>query len=192
MARYLISDHHFGHTNIIKYCDRPFTSAGEMDSAMLDQFYETVGPEDVLIHLGDVAMDMQDGRETIERFDQLDADLLVRGNHDVGLEPSDAPFPVVDACTLEHRGYEFYCTHRPEDVPDSWDGWVLHGHHHNNDLDEFPFVFYDEQRVNVGVEILDYQPIRLETIVELLEEATPGTHIRTRADAKEVLTTDGG
>ncbi len=184
MARYLVSDHHFGHANIIEYCDRPFTSVGEMNSTMLDRFYETVGPDDVLVHLGDVAMDMQDGRETIERFGQLDADLLVRGNHDVGLEPGEAPFPVVDACRLEHRGYEFYCVHRPEDVPEDWDGWVLHGHIHNNDLDEFPFVSYDNKRVNVGVELLDYRPVRLDTIVEILEASSTGTHLRHRSDTE--------
>ncbi|WP_147435627.1 hypothetical protein [Halobellus sp. Atlit-38R] len=47
---------------------------------------------------------------------------------------------VVDACTLEHRGYEFYCLDRPENVPESCEGWVLHGHHHNKDLQQFPFV----------------------------------------------------
>jgi len=186
MARYLISDHHFGHSNIIGYCDRPFASVGEMNSVMLDRYYETVDPDDVLIHLGDIAMDMQNGRETIKRFDQLDADLLVRGNHDVGLAPSEAPFPVVDACILEHRGYEFYCVHRPEAVPDAWDGWVLHGHHHNNHPDQFPFVSYDRKRVNVGVELLDYRPIRLDTIVDVIEASSTGTHLERRSDARRL------
>lgn len=183
MARYLVSDHHFGHGNIIEYCDRPFTSIGEMDTAMLDRYYETVEPDDVLVHLGDVAMDMQDGRETIERFGQLGGDLLVRGNHDVGLAADDAPFPVVDACILEHRDYRFYCVHRPEDVPDDWGGWVIHGHHHNNDLERYPFVAADEQRVNVGAEVLDYRPISLETLVDVLEGIGPRERLRLRADA---------
>lgn len=42
----------------------------------------------------------------------------------------------------------------------------------------------------MGVEILDYQPIQLDTIVDILEEATPGTHLRTRGDAEDVLTAD--
>lgn len=178
MARYLISDHHFGHANIIGYCDRPFATVGEMDSAMLDRHYEIVGSDDVLVHLGDVAMDMRDGAETIERFVRLDGDLLVRGNHDVGLAPDDAPFPVVDACHLEHDGYTFYCTHRPEDVPDGWDGWVVHGHHHDNDTGTYPFVHFEARRVNVGAELLDYRPIALEDVTAILNACSAGDHLR--------------
>lgn len=188
MARYFISDHHFGHSNIIEYCDRPFSSVGEMNNAMLNRFYDTVSPDDVIIHLGDIAMDMQDGRETINRFDKLNANLLVRGNHDVGLDTADAPFSVVDACIIEHRDYQFYCVHRPSDAPENWDGWVLHGHHHNNNVEQFPFLSYDQKRVNVGVELLDYRPVKLDTIVDLLEEATQGTHLRHKTDAESLLT----
>ena len=183
MARYLISDHHFGHANIIEYCDRPFSSVGQMDDAMLDRHYETVDGEDVLVHLGDVAMDMRDGAETVECFDRLDGDLLVGGNHDVGLDPGEAPFPVVDACVLEHGDYTFYCTHRPEDVPDAWDGWVIHGHHHDNDVETYPFLHYDARRVNVGAELLDYRPVALGAVVEMLDACTTGDHVRDAAAA---------
>ncbi|MGQ4556401.1 metallophosphoesterase [Halobellus sp. GM3] len=183
MGRYLISDHHFGHSNIIDYCDRPFTSVGAMDNALLDRHYGTVGVDDVLVHLGDVAMDMRDGRTTIEYFEQLGGDLLIAGNHDVGLDPDAAPFPVLDACVLERRGHSFYCTHRPEDVPDAWDGWVIHGHIHNNDLERFPFLAYDDKRVNVSAEVLGYRPIGLDVIADLVEAAAPGDRLRLREDA---------
>ncbi|MBO4247359.1 metallophosphoesterase [Halomicrobium sp. IBSBa] len=172
MARYVISDHHFGHSNIIEYCDRPFTSVGEMDSALLDRHYETVDPDDLLVHLGDVAMDMRDGQETIEYFQQLGGDLLLQGNHDVGLDPAAAPFPVLDSCVLEHGDYRFYCTHRPEDVPDDWDDWVIHGHIHNNDPETYPFVAPRAQRVNVSCELLGFRPIALETLTGVLDAAT--------------------
>jgi calcineurin-like phosphoesterase family protein len=185
MARYVVSDHHFGHANIIEYCDRPFSSVGDMDGALLDRHYETVGPDDLLVHLGDVAMDMRDGQETIEYFEQLGGDLLCRGNHDVGLDPADAPFPVLDSCVLEHGEYRFYCTHRPEDVPESWDGWVLHGHHHNNDPEEFPFVAPAERRVNVSCELLEFRPIALETLTNVLDATS--TSLRDVAAARELL-----
>jgi hypothetical protein len=47
---------------------------------------------------------------------------------------------------------------------------------------------YDQRRVNVGAELLDYRPIRLDTIVDLLERSTLGTHLRHRVDAEDVLT----
>ncbi|MCU4744202.1 metallophosphoesterase [Natronoglomus mannanivorans] len=187
MARYVISDHHFGHSRIIEYTDRPFTSVGEMNNALLDRYYETVDSDDVLIHLGDVAMDMQNGQETIEYFERLNGDLLVAGNHDVGLSPDEAPFPVVDSCILEHGEYEFYCTHRPEDIPESWEGWAIHGHMHNNDTEGYPFVAYDERRVNVSCELVNYFPVQLETLTTLLDACPAGSRLRDVDTAKEEL-----
>jgi calcineurin-like phosphoesterase family protein len=183
MARYVISDHHFGHANIIEYCDRPFSSVGQMDSALLERHYGTVDADDLLVHLGDVAMDMRDGRETIESFERLDGDLLVRGNHDVGLDPADAPFPVLESCVLEHGEYRFYCTHRPEDVPPEWDDWVLHGHHHNNQPKQYPFVAPAAQRVNVSAELLEFRPISLDVLTDLLDATSEPLRDREAARA---------
>lgn len=117
----------------------------------------------------------------------MDGDLLVRGNQDVGLDPEDAPFPVLDACTLAHDGYQFYCTHRPQDVPDSWEGWVIHGHEHNNDTDTYPFVAADEQRVNVSSELLDFRPIALATLTRLLDTCPADSRLHDVEAARELL-----
>jgi calcineurin-like phosphoesterase family protein len=187
MSRYVISDHHFGHNNIIEYCDRPFSSVGEMNNTLLDNHFETVGSDDVLIHLGDVAMDMRSGEETIEYFQRLGGDVLLRGNHDTGLTPDDAPFPVLDASIIEHGAYQFYCTHRPEDIPEWWDGWAIHGHHHNNNPAEFPLLAADANRLNVSAELLNYHPVALEHLVELIETAPANSRIRDIDAARDLL-----
>jgi calcineurin-like phosphoesterase family protein len=187
MAHYVVSDHHFGHANIIEYCDRPFHSVGQMDATLLDRHYETVGDEDVLVHLGDVAMDMRDGRETIDRFQQLDADVLIRGNHDVGLDRADAPFPVLESCVLEHDDYRFHCTHRPEDAPDEGSEWTLHGHHHNNHPEEYPFLAFDDRRINVAVELTDYRPVELGSLTRMLDACVPGDRFETIEAARTHL-----
>lgn len=47
------SDTHFGHANIIGYCNRPFRSVGEMDAALAANWNAVVMPEDQVWHLGD-------------------------------------------------------------------------------------------------------------------------------------------
>jgi calcineurin-like phosphoesterase family protein len=178
MGRYVISDHHFGHNNIIEYCDRPFSSVGKMDQTLLNRHYERVTADDVLIHLGDVAMDMQNGDETIEYFQKIEADLLLRGNHDTGLSPDEAPFPVLESCVLKHDSIEFYCTHRPENIPDDWEGWAIHGHIHNNNPQEYPFVAMDERRVNVSAELLNFRPLSLDQLTELVLSCPDGSRVR--------------
>jgi len=187
MSRYVISDHHFGHSRIINYTNRPFSSVGEMNQTLLNRHYATVDETDVLIHLGDVAMDMRDGEETIEFFERLDGDVLLRGNHDVGLDVEAAPFPVLQSCILNHGGREFYCTHRPEDIPDDWDGWAIHGHIHNNDIETYPFVATDARRVNVSSELLNYRPLALDTLTGILDSCREGSRLRDVDTARKEL-----
>lgn len=170
MAHYVVSDHHFGHANIVEYCDRPFSSVGEMDATLLERHYETIGDDDMLVHLGDVAMDMRDGRETIERFQNIDGDVLIRGNHNVGLDREDAPFPVLESCVLKRDDYRFHCTHRPEDAPE-----------------EYPFVAFDDRRINVAVELTDYRPIELGALTKMLDLCVPGDRFETVEDARTHL-----
>src|SRR5262245_45539090 len=54
---FFTSDTHFGHTNILKYCRRPFPDVQAMDEALIARWNATVGPDDVIYHLGDFTLD---------------------------------------------------------------------------------------------------------------------------------------
>jgi calcineurin-like phosphoesterase family protein len=84
MTVFFTSDTHFAHRNILRYCARPYTSAEEMDAAMIANWQAVVGADDEVYHLGDFSWSMGRGRLRA-LFDQLPGRKhLVIGNHDRG------------------------------------------------------------------------------------------------------------
>ena len=51
---YFTADTHFGHYNVIRFCDRPFASAEEMDKAMIQNWNDRVTGNDTVYILGDM------------------------------------------------------------------------------------------------------------------------------------------
>lgn len=47
------SDLHFGHRNVIRFCNRPFADVKEMDEALINNWNEVVGENDIVFVLGD-------------------------------------------------------------------------------------------------------------------------------------------
>lgn len=75
------SDHHWGHKNIIDFCNRPFSSVEEMDEVMIQNWNANVAPEDEVFYLGDGWMGSTD--ETFPYISRLNGTIvLLPGNHD--------------------------------------------------------------------------------------------------------------
>jgi len=56
MNYFFTADEHFGHANIIKYCNRPFKNTDEMDSVIIERHNEVVKEDDIVVHAGDFTM----------------------------------------------------------------------------------------------------------------------------------------
>ncbi len=80
--RFFTSDWHVGHQNILHLgAGRPFRDLAHMHSTLLKNAWETMGPEDELYHLGDIAMGtFEDSLKVIAAFPGKK--YLVPGNHD--------------------------------------------------------------------------------------------------------------
>lgn len=79
--RYFTSDTHYSHSNIIKYCNRPFKDAGEMNRVIIENWNNLVKPEDTVYHLGDVAFASPEVTKNI--VSNLNGyKILILGNHD--------------------------------------------------------------------------------------------------------------
>lgn len=156
MTRYWTSDLHLGHENIIEYCNRPFNSVEEMNSVLVRNWNDRVAPEDTVVFVGDL------GRPTSDWLDYLQGVIVfVLGNHDGIMARGHYETRVGDT--------PVWCVHDPADAPSDWDGWVVHGHHHNNHPDEYPLVNDEDRRVNISVELTEYAPVREDELHELIE-----------------------
>lgn len=158
------SDIHFFHANIIKYCNRPFSSVEEMNEALIQRWNELIGPNDTVYSLGDFAMGkIGHIKEVLSR---LNGNLyMITGNHDQEiikhgvsliserLVKEITPYKEISVngqfiCLFHYGARVWNRSHRGS--------WLLYGHSHNS-LPPFG------KSVDVGVDstpILGYAPYR--------------------------------
>lgn len=78
---WFVSDLHFYHKNICKYCNRPFNTVEEMNQALIDNWNSVVKDDDTVFLLGDIGFC---GYEKLKSLiQQLKGNIFViQGNHD--------------------------------------------------------------------------------------------------------------
>lgn len=165
---YIISDLHFSHTNIIKYCNRPFSDAHEMNKVMTERWNSVVKPEDTVIVVGDFALTNVETQKTI--LAKLNGTkILVQGNHDKNPQAMlQIGFSlVVDSMILkDSNGEVLFFTHHPLDIQretildNIGADYHVHGHVHNKTP-----LYHAKRSINVSCENLDYTPIELNKLV---------------------------
>lgn len=166
---FTIGDLHLGHANIIRYCSRPFqfTHVREMDQVLINNWNYTVKPSDYVYYTGDLCC-TRDNALSQQMLHALNGNIVfITGNHDENTRiEKKNPFVI-----YRYRDVDFLFTHYPRspDIPEGFDGWVIHGHTHNNDLRNHPFFDPKHKRVNVGAELIKYQPIALDNIYRLIK-----------------------
>jgi len=167
--KYFTADPHFGHTNIIKYCNRPFSSVEEMDKALIRNWNEKVQPDDEVYILGDFTM-RREGHAKAYLSALSGKKYLIKGNHDLFLQEfgeTEGWFEwVKEYEVIMHEGARFVLFHY-QIV--EWYGFGkgsihLHGHIHNGSS----VAPWDTSKIrifNVGVDVCGYKPISATEII---------------------------
>jgi calcineurin-like phosphoesterase family protein len=201
MTTYFTSDQHFGHLNIIRFCDRPFPGVDAMNSRLVELWNETVTDDDTVWVLGDVALGALD--ESLAHIGRLAGrKLLVPGNHDRCWE-GDRALRKGDPEARERRRAKerqryldagFAEIHdRPEPVVVGGHDVVLsHFPYEGDSHGEDRFVEYRPadrgawivhghvhdtwrrrgRQINVGVDAWGGRPVSAETVADLLTESS--------------------
>lgn len=157
---WFISDTHFFHNNIIKYCNRPFSSVEEMNEVMIKNWNSVVKPGDIVYHLGDVVM----GNFSHDHFAHMWARLngrkrLILGNHDdVSYLAKGAFFEKV-MLWRAWNDKNLLFTHVPIHQDSIHKNRInVHGHTHDKGSPKGPYK-------SVCVELNNYTPVNLEELV---------------------------
>lgn len=160
---WFISDTHFGHQNIIRYCNRPYHTYLDMDQALIENWNSVVKKGDYVYHLGDFFMEGPQTEQDKSYRDYILSSLngritLILGNHDdVKYLMKTGRFHDIVLWKPWHNG-ELLFSHIPLHQDSIHKGRInVHGHTHNLGSPKGPYK-------SVCVELTNYTPINLEQL----------------------------
>jgi calcineurin-like phosphoesterase family protein len=167
MSIWFISDCHFNHENIIKYCDRPYKTVDEMNSQLIKNWNYWIKNDDLVYNLGDFCLG---NKATIASFvSKLNGrKFLILGNHD-RYKPRDymdmgfewvSRFPIIydEFVILSHEPVFLNGNSQPY--------FNLHGHTHNS---EPLFDQLTPWHMNISIENTEYLPINYNKIKSIIQ-----------------------
>ncbi len=172
---YIVSDNHFNHWNINRYCKRGYPSLDKMNSDMIAKWNRIVRPEDMVIHVGDLCFTKGESKKVAEIIKQLNGrKILVKGNHDRKSYSWYLTHGIEFICERfmwEFNNKKILFIHSPHDV-DYRDlrvcNYIIHGHSH----DKGNFIHTRKQCkiINVSVEHIKFTPMNLVTLLNRLKQ----------------------
>lgn len=136
--KYIISDLHLGHKNILKFSGplRGGATWEEHDLWIMDQWNSVVTKHDFVYLLGDAAMN----REALEKVKRLKGNkVLVRGNHDVYNTRTYLEY-FQEVYGLHHYKRVFWMSHAPIHPTELRGRFNLHGHVHQHSIDDSRYI----------------------------------------------------
>lgn len=176
------SDLHFGHRNVLKFCNRPWNNEKEMEVGLIENWNKCVGDNDVIFVLGDTFW-FNDSRSIKKVLSQLNGKdiYILPGNHDEFESYYRVDDPRIHLCSdvvvcwFTKEGEpkrEVWMSHYPMMTwPHRENGtWQLFGHIHSQPGKE---VGVDQDlplhwnQVDVGCDRWYYTPISLDFLITL-------------------------
>lgn len=174
---FFTSDTHFGHANIIRFCNRPFQNVEEMNEVLIENWNKVVSKDDTVFHLGDFAFGGSSVWNSI--IPRLNGHInLIIGNHDrKNLRQGYMSFfdMVVPQLQIEIEDTSIYLNHYPFlCYGGSYRGvWQLFGHVHSgpgaDGLDISRLRVLLPTQYDVGVDNNNFTPISYREVKNKIE-----------------------
>lgn len=171
MAKYYISDTHFGHKNVLKFDNRPFGSIEEMEEIMIMNWNAVVRPEDDVYILGDFCYRAEKGAEYYLKRLNGHKHLII-GNHDKKLlkdEEAMKEFETVDKMTYVKDGDRLavLCHFPLQEWNQYYRGaYHIYGHVHAKKDRMYEYILTEDRALNAGCMINNYMPVTFDQLIK--------------------------
>lgn len=162
MTVWFTADSHFSHRNIIKYCNRPFSSVAEMDETMIANWNDRVSQHDTVYHLGDFMF----GKNQLRILQRLNGRKhLILGNHDRDVSLADGWIWINHYAEVTCSKQHIVLFHYAMKVWNRsyYGSWHLFGHSHGTLPDDSNSLSFD-----VGVDCHDFKPLSFEEVKQMM------------------------
>ena len=172
-TNWFTSDTHAWHQNIIRYNNRPWSTAHQMTEALADNINACVQANDTLFHLGDFSWGHKLRAEGFRSMINCKHVVLVLGNHDQLIADEDNvdlhrlfhQVGQIVELNLRNRHKIVMCHYSMRVWNASFHGsWHLHGHSHGTLTEDPTSLSFD-----VGVDCWDYKPVSIDQVREKME-----------------------
>ena len=173
------ADEHYGHYNIIKFCNRPFKDLHHMHMVLQTRFNNLVSPEDHTYHLGDFSLDTYPKRVQTNYIQQLNGThSFIIGSHDKWLKNTDAPYLIEK---MFNGIYIALCHYAMLTWPRSHHGSLqLFAHSHGSLDNQLPRPYNRHSQKDIGVDTNKFYPYSLDEILNELKGEKDGIHEKGR------------
>lgn len=166
---YFTSDLHLGHYNIIKHCNRPFTTIVQMNNTIITNWNNKITKNDEVYVLGDFAF-VKDRKECESLLNSLNGKkYLIKGNHDKTHVTKANGWMSVDIYKkIRYDNYKFILMHYPivEWQSKTHGSIMLHGHCHGT-LNKKIIDLIEGTLIDVGVDYWNFEPVSIDIILKI-------------------------
>lgn len=168
---YFTSDTHFGHSNIIEFCRRPFSTVEEMNETLIENWNARVKNNDSVYILGDMFFHCEP--ETVEDILKRlhGRKYLIVGNHDSSwMTKVDYKAYFEDVSMMLDGSFDsrgaVLCHYPLMSWKHQKKFYMLHGHIHNEtNLDYWPLIRDRKLMLNVGTDVNGFQPVTFDELI---------------------------
>lgn len=160
--KFFTADTHFNHKNIIRYCNRPFSTVEEMNETLIRNWNEKIKPNDTVYHIGDFGFGNLE--PILKRLNGKK--ILIIGSHDRDTLKCKDYFefttPLLEI--YEQRQCIVLCHYAMRTWAKShYNTWHLYGHSHG----KLPPV---GKSYDIGVDVTNFYPLSFYEVKDIMSK----------------------